>query len=145
MSPLQLDTQENLNFTFPLPYRVFSLIGLGILAWATNLHGLHLSGIDAVGALGLRTEAQKSRIPARPNGYTKHVPPSLLYLATYKIFFAYAALCLTSWTIYRICTRGDGLLVDAFGYIPLITGLVILAVLVCPMNILLKHERDKFL
>lgn len=148
MSSLELDAETNFNITFPLPYRVLTLLGLGILAWATNLHGLHLLGIDVVGALDLRTEGQIPRTPSissRPSGYFKYISPSVVYLPTYRLFFAYGAFCFTSWAMYRIFTKGDSLLVDAFGYIPLITGLVILMAVVCPMDILLKYERDKFL
>lgn len=143
MSSLDLDPDTNFNLTFPLPYRVLTLLGLGILAWATNLHGLHLLGVDPVGALELHTGTPI--FTRGPSGYGKHTPPSILYLSTYKIFFAYAAFCFTSWSIFRFCTKSDSLLVDAFGYVPLVTGLVILMILVCPMNIFLKHERDKFL
>jgi hypothetical protein len=149
MSSFELDAETNLNLTFPLPYRVLSLIGLGILAWATNLQGLHMLGIDVVAALELRTEGNILRTTAnisRANGHlSTYVPPSVVYLPTYKIFFAYGAFCFTSWAFYRVCTKGDSFLVDAFGYFPLITGLVILMILVCPMNVFFKYERDRFI
>ncbi|KXN91012.1 hypothetical protein AN958_03079 [Leucoagaricus sp. SymC.cos] len=148
MSSLDLDAETNFNLSFPLPYRVLVLIGLGIFAWATNLHGLHVLGIDAVGALELRTEGQIPRTPShsnRLNLQSKHVSPSVVYLPTYSLFFTYGAFCFISWTLYRVCTKGNDVLIDAFGYIPLTTGLIILMVLVCPMNIVFKYERDKFL
>lgn len=143
MSSFNIDAETNLNLTFPLPYRVLSLLGLGILAWATNLHGLHLLGIDAAGVLELGADGHSPR--SRVEGHTRYRPPSIYYLAAYRIFFGYAAFCFTSWTVFRVCTKGNGLLLDAFGYIPLVTGLVVLVILVCPVKIFYKLERDRFL
>ena len=44
---MELPIEAPFAASFPLPYRVFVLSGLGILGWATNLHGLHALGIDA--------------------------------------------------------------------------------------------------
>lgn len=135
-------SSPNLNLTLPLPYRVLCLVGLGILGWATNLHGLYFSGIDPSITLD-RSEGQTLGKASRSHPHGNPVIPP--YLAIYKIFFVYAAFCIVSWTIYRSCTRGDEVLVDAFGYIPLVTILVIVIILICPMNVPLKHERENFL
>ncbi len=143
-----IDAETNLNLTFPLPYRVLTLLGLGILAWATNLHGLHLLGIDAAGVLEFRTEGYppwSTHLTSRTEGHPGYKSPSVHYLAVYRIFFAYAAFCLTSWTVFRVCTKGDGFLMNAFGYIPLTTGLVVFVILISPMRVFHKPERDKFL
>ena len=44
--------------SFPLPYRVLVLGAVGVLGWATNLHGLTLLGIDAASA---RTQSSRVR------------------------------------------------------------------------------------
>jgi len=135
------------NIFFPLPYRVHFLIGLGILGWAANLHGLDLFGVDVVGAMGLRTEANptNSAIPAyRPPTVNNSKAPSL-YRATYRLFLSYSAFCMASWTLFRVMTRGDPSLVDKYGHIPVITAIAIICLLLCPFNILVKSERDKFI
>jgi hypothetical protein len=43
-----------LSASFPLPFRVLVLIGFSILLWATNLHVLHLLGIDVGWILDFR-------------------------------------------------------------------------------------------
>lgn len=40
--------------SFPLPFRVLFLIGLAIFLWATNLHVLHLLGLDTAYILDFR-------------------------------------------------------------------------------------------
>ncbi|KAJ7901994.1 EXS family-domain-containing protein [Mycena olivaceomarginata] len=137
--------------SFPLPFRVLVLAGLGILGWATNLHGLDLLGVDAVNALDLRVDAASSNahihLPSHLSGSTAKHPahPSVIYTAVYRLFSAYALWVFLSWAVFRYLTYGDILLVDAFGYIPAISALVVLLVLVCPIDALYKHERDKFL
>jgi len=148
MSTLELEAETNLNVFFPLPYRVLLLFGLGIFAWATNLHGLHLLGVNAVAALELHTEGLSPRTPSfssRLNGHFGYTSPSVVYIPTYILAFAYGAFCLSSWTLYRMCTRSERLFVDAFGYLPFITALTIFAFIFCPVDVLFKRERDKFL
>nr|GAT60534.1 protein-er retention protein [Mycena chlorophos] len=132
---------------FPLPFRVLVLVGLGIVGWATNLHGLDLLGVDAVSALDLRVEANlNSHLPAHLTSGPKHPShPSVIYNAVYRIFFAYAGWCFSCWMVFRYLTWGDMALVDAFGYIPAIAALVVLLVLVSPIDVFYKRERDKFL
>jgi len=148
MSTLELDAETNLNVFFPLPYRVLVLFGLGILAWATNLHGLHLLGVNAVAALELHTDGlspQVLSLSSRLNGHFGYTAPSVVYNPTYMLAVAYGTFCLSSWTLYHMCTRDERLFVDAFGYLPLITALTISAFVFCPIDVLFKRERDKFL
>lgn len=133
--------------SFPLPFRVLALTGLGILGWATNLHGLDLLGVDVVAALDLRVEADHNpHLPPHLSGGPKQPShPSVIYNAVFRIFAAYAFWCLFCWAVFRYLTYGDMALVDAFGYIPAISALVVLLVLVSPIDVFYKCERDKFL
>ncbi len=135
------------NVSFPLPYRVLFLIGFGILGWATNLHGLDLCGVDVVGNMGLRTETNptNSAIPVyRPPTFNKS-KAAPLYQATYRLFLSYSGICIASWALFRLMTRGDPSLVDKYGHIPVITAIGIIFLLLCPFNILVKSERNKFI
>lgn len=142
-SPPASDTDFWQNIAFPLPYRVFLLIGLGILGWATNLHGLEALEVDAVAALDLRTDDHPPRLPVtqRPDGHP--TAPGLIRSA-YQAFLGYAGICVVSWLLYVWNVNGDPMRVDAFGHIPGITALVLLLVLVCPYDVFFKTERAKF-
>ncbi|KAJ7091226.1 EXS family-domain-containing protein [Mycena epipterygia] len=134
--------------SFPLPFRVLVLTGLGILGWATNLHGLDLLGVDAVTAMDLRVEASPSNSHLPPHLSSGPKPPShpsVIYTAVYRLCAAYSAWCFFSWAVFRYLTYGNMALVDAFGYIPAISALVVLLALICPVDALYKRERDKFL
>lgn len=119
------------------------LVGLGIFGWAMNLHGLDAAGIDVVSAMDMRTDGNNP-LPAH---HTPRQSSNLfsLYRALYRISIVYGILCLISWSLYLWATGGDIFLVDAFGYIPGIAALSVLAMLFCPYNILHKTERRKFL
>lgn len=148
MNDTIIDGELLFSFEFPLPYRVLVLAGLGILGWATNLHGLQLLGVDVVAAMDLRTEGYQPRLPlpsTRMDGFKHFADPSVLYGAAYRIFAIYTMWCLASWSFFRYATWGDIQLADAFGYIPGITALSVMAILICPINVLHKSERDKFL
>ncbi|TFK73893.1 EXS-domain-containing protein [Pluteus cervinus] len=150
MENVGLHDPEELAFTvvFPLPYRVLVLTGLGILGWATNLHGLSLYGIDATTALGLRHNPQNiyASLPAqRSIGFRQFSDLSMTYDTLYRLFSAYFLCCLTSWLCFRYATGGQIALLDAYSYIPGMTALAFIAALVCPYNILFKSDRDKFL
>ncbi|KAJ7045683.1 EXS family-domain-containing protein [Mycena alexandri] len=134
--------------SFPLPFRVLVLAGLGILGWATNIHGLDLLNVDVVAAMDLRVDAgnNSTHLPPHLSGGAK--PPShpaVIYTAVYRLFAIYSLWCFFSWATFRYLTYGNMTLVDAFGYIPAISALVVLLALVCPINALYKRERDKFL
>ncbi|KAF8997345.1 EXS-domain-containing protein [Hymenopellis radicata] len=138
------DDEINYTTAFPLPFRVLVLAGIGILGWATNLHGLEAFGIDVVDTMELRVDINQRPTSIRIGGFT-FTPPSPLYGPVYRISAAYFGWCFLSWAIYRYATDGNFLFIDVFGYIPGVSALLILFILVCPYNIFYKHERDKFL
>jgi len=131
------------HLSFPLPYRVLFLIGLGVLGWATNLHGLDLCGVDAVAAMDLRADA-KPVMPVHHSSAFNHSRAVALYHSAYRLFISYSLFCFLSWSFFRLLTHGGPSLVDSYGYIPVITALAIVIVLVLPHDILLRNERAKF-
>ncbi|KAF5370663.1 hypothetical protein D9758_001936 [Tetrapyrgos nigripes] len=139
MSDVDLD-EISYAVSFPLPYRVLSLVGLGILGWATNLHGIDILGIDVVSTLALDTRSSTGDV------FSKHTrTASDIYKTVYKIAALYASWCFVSWITFRSAAGSDVSLVDVFGYVPAVSALLVLLVLVCPFDILYKSERDKFL
>ncbi|KAF7790348.1 hypothetical protein EIP86_001303 [Pleurotus ostreatoroseus] len=142
---------------FPLPYRVLALGGVGLLGWATNLHGLHLLGIDAASALELSTrgahasslssssvDPETTPLPTH-NGWKLVAHPLGVYRPVYRICVQYACVALLSWAVYRHATGGRVDAVDAFKYIPAVTMLFVFMCLVSPFMLFEKRERDKFL
>ncbi|KAF7428214.1 hypothetical protein PC9H_007435 [Pleurotus ostreatus] len=141
------DPEHTLAAVFPLPFRVLLLVGVGILGWATNVHGLDLLKVDIVGTMELRTHdtSQPISLPLRANGHQHPPRARFIYSSTYKLFGIYCAWGLASWLLYCSATWNDPSLVDAFGYIPAISALCIILVLISPFEICQKFERDKFL
>lgn len=137
--------------TFPLPFRVLFLAGMGILGWATNLHGLNIHGIDAVTALELRKTSMdytplRGPLPTHRGPGFKFVPnPAVVYDPIYRLFTLFAVWCFIAWATFRLVTHGNVVLVDIFRYIPAICSLGVLVVLICPLDIIYKRERDMFL
>jgi hypothetical protein len=137
--------------TFPLPFRVLFLAGMGILGWATNLHGLNMLGIDAASALELRktsTEYSPLRTPLpnhRGPGFKLATNPAAVYDPIYRLSAMFVAWCFFSWGIFRLVTHGNVVLVDIFRYIPAICALGVLIIVICPFDIVHKRERDMFL
>ncbi|KAF5326464.1 hypothetical protein D9611_000342 [Ephemerocybe angulata] len=129
----------------PLPYRIFLLLGLGILGWATNLHGLEALDVDVVAALDLRPDdaASHVRLPLSARDHPASAARSIIR-ATYHVFLAYSAFCVGSWMMYRLGTKGDPLLVDTYGHVPLLTGIALVFLVWCPYDFFFKAERDKF-
>lgn len=143
-----IDDETPITVSFPLPFRVLVLVGLGILGWATNLHGLDLLGVDVVTAMDLRLEGNNpvTPLPAhRPAAFKSTINAYLIYRAAYRLFMAYSIWCFSLWLLYRFVTWGDITRVDAFGYIPGICALFAVLALICPFDVLHKRERDKFL
>lgn len=152
--------REEIAFSarFPLPFRVLCLGGLGILGWATNLHGLNALGLDAAAALELSTH-QPHRLthhsydgsePDTPlpttRGGWKLVPhPATLYGPVYCLFAYYTAFSLFCWACYQHATGSDVELVDVYKFIPGVLMLFLLMMLVSPFDVFEKRERDKFL
>ena len=127
--------------TFPLPFRVLFLLSSGVLAWATNLHGLHLHEIDGPSALQL----DRSPLPTIRSPTFKPVQSSLSYQPVYRLFFQCAAWCLSVWFLYRYLTLHHAEYVDVFKYLPAVGALGLVICLVCPYDVLEVREREKFL
>ena len=124
--------------TFPLPFRVLFLLSSGVLAWATNLHGLHLHAIDGPSVLRLD--------PTTRSPSLKHaVQPPLSHRPVYRLFFHCTAWSLSIWFIYRYSTLHHVEHVDVFKYLPAVGALGLVIGLVCPFDVLELHEREKFL
>ena len=128
--------------TFPLPFRVLFLLSSGVLAWATNLHGLHLHAIDGPSALQLDQPA----LPTTRSPTFKHVvQPLSSYRPVYRLFFHCAAWCLSIWFTYRYSTLHHAEYVDVFKFLPAVGALGLVIGLVCPYDVLELREREKFL
>ena len=141
---LVTDSDElNHHLAFPLPYRILFLTGLGILGWAVNLQSLDAFAVDPIAAMDLRTD-MKAIMPAHHSPVSNHSKVLALYTSVYRLFFTYSTICFLSWALYRLATGGDASLVDSYGYIPSITSIIIVLILVCPYNFMLKSEREKF-
>lgn len=127
---------------FPLPFRVILLGGLGLLCWATNLHGLQLLGIDATAALDARAHDAYDSIP-RSTPVVQDARS--LVRAVYRLVYAYAMWSLLGWALFRFLTHDDPALVDDYKFVPAVFGLMIVMFLVCPFDVFERHERDRFL
>ena len=143
--PSPPDSEIFTNLSFPLPYRPLFLVGLQLFAWATNLHGLNSCGVDVTRAMSLRLETNFTR-PSVPTYHPalNHLKTISLYKSTYQLFLSYSSLCMSSWVLFRVMTHGQPSLVDKYGYIPVITAIVIIFLLLCPYDILVKSERQRF-
>lgn len=148
---------EEITFAavFPLPFRVLFLGGLGILGWAANLHGLSVLGIDAAAALELSTHQSgrlttsdytpNTPLPTTRSGWKFAPHPSSVYAPVYRLFLQYTVLTLVGWLLYRHATHGDIEMVDVFKFVPAVTTLILLILLVSPLNLCERKERDKFI
>lgn len=128
--------------TFPLPFRVLFLISSGVLAWATNLHGLHLHAIDGPSVLRFDRPALAA---TRSPGLKNAIQPSLPHRPVYRLSFYCAAWCLSIWFIYRYLTLHHIEYVNVFKYLPAVGALGLVTGLVCPFDVLELREREKFL
>ena len=143
------DIPDELLFSaaFPLPFRVFCLAGLGILGWATNLHGLHVLGLDPGTVLDLQrfNGRRPAALPHVRTGFKFFSHPQTVYAPVYRLFVAYSAFALSVWLLYRYATYRSLDTVDTFKFIPATAALCMLMVIVCPFNVIERQERDKFL
>jgi hypothetical protein len=130
---------------FPLPFRVLFLVGLGILGWATNLHGLDLLGVDAVTAMDLGMPEGATQLPFTAQRFALHHRTSTFYVPIYRLFVAYSTWCFGAWLLFVYFIRGNVMLVDAFGYIPAVCALFVVIVLVSQVDAFQRLERDMFL
>lgn len=128
---------------FPPPFRVLFLVGLGVLGWTTNLHGLQLLGID--GPAALEFHASSHHLPLRPSSFVGPPHARAFYVPLYQMFVQYASWCVAAWLVFRVASQSDPALVDLFRYIPAVCILGAVTVLVCPCDVFHKRERDWFL
>ncbi|GAO47099.1 hypothetical protein G7K_1311-t1 [Saitoella complicata NRRL Y-17804] len=132
VSSMDLDVNEGtFDSRFPLPFRVAFIISLGIWAYASSLHLLHLSGVDPVPILH----------PRRRRGLS----PQGLYRPIYDIAIAvtaFTALCLA---VFWGFTGGDEVAIIEWEVLPLSCFAFLAAVLFSPFNVLHQHWRYQFL
>ncbi|KAK2464223.1 hypothetical protein APHAL10511_003680 [Amanita phalloides] len=145
MSSSNVDPDSLADALFPLPFRVLALVGVGIMGWATNLHGLHAYNIDVVSAMDLRTEAYPPNSPRtrRWNSYRHRTSPP--HATIYALSAVYVIWLFVTWLIYASAMHGVPETADAFKYVVSVAILVIIAALICPFDILFKRDRDQFL
>ncbi|KNZ72888.1 ERD1 like protein [Termitomyces sp. J132] len=144
MSTIGASNDISLAVVFPLPFQILALVGLEILGWSTNLHGLDVAGIDVNSSLELRTGTATS-LPAHLPASRQSSSLVALYNSIYRIFVIYSSICFAFWLAWRYTTKGEVGLVDVFGYIPAMASLTIICILFYPHNTLHKTERRKFL
>lgn len=137
------------SITLPLPFRALFLIGFGGACWATNLHVLHLIGIDTAHILDIRNEPSTSTPYTTRNGaisplsLTVYAHPSTLYTPIYKILAAYFTWVFAGWALFRLLTAGMLDNLDKFKFIPIITSFGVLVALFIPFNPLHRRERSR--
>ncbi|KIJ49453.1 hypothetical protein M422DRAFT_225193 [Sphaerobolus stellatus SS14] len=137
----RVEEVSNRAFAFvPLPWRVLFLIGAALLSWTSNLHLLHLLGIDTAFALDMHSSSHLPYSHAAGSSGSTH-----LYVALYKLFATYASWCFGCWMLFRAFCGGNVEIMDQYKTIPQLCGLVAFIVLICPYNIVRKRERDLFL
>ena len=169
---MRSDFSDELYFSaaFPLPFRVLALAALGVLGWATNLHGLHVWGVDAAGVLDLNGHDSGHRLTStsplptsvsadRRTGGWRHQHQQT-YVPVYRAFAAFGGWVLACWAVFRYAAGagsgagadaadGDGGVgvgaVDGYKFVPAVAALGALTVLVCPFQVAYKPQRDKFL
>jgi len=111
--------------SFPLPFRVLFLVGLAQLLWATNLHILHVLGLDTAWILDFRDRGGDEDIqlettlttleapsvsPGREAarfGASNRVESGKLYQPVYKLFLLYTAWVGGGWIVFRMVTGGE--------------------------------------
>ncbi|KAG8948472.1 hypothetical protein FRC04_009680 [Tulasnella sp. 424] len=139
----------------PLPFRVLSLVGLGIVCWTTNLHFLHLLGIDTSAVLETRTDKiplstpPSPPTPGGPRARTRHLVQSSasqsLYTPLYRLLFYYNAWLISCYVLYNLSVKGDMQKMDQSRIVITLAAVGVVVGLFCPFNILAKRERYIFL
>lgn len=140
---LPLDTNSHFSIVFPLPYRCLCLVGIGILGWASNLQGLYFLGIDTGYALNIRST--NTGLRTREGLATTFAHPSTLYKPVYRLFLIYAVITLTSWLFFFLSSSGASPTTDSVKFIPSLTIISLLILLMAPWSILYRRERATFL
>lgn len=139
----------------PLPFRVLSLVGLGIVCWTTNLHFLHLLGIDTSAVFETRTDKiplstpPSPPTPGGPRARTRHSLQSSasqsLYPPLYRLLFYFNAWLISCYVLYNLSVKGDMQKMDQSRIVITLAAVGVVVGLFCPFNILAKRERYIFL
>lgn len=134
---------SSFSAVFPLPFRALSLIGLGGLCWATNLHILDWLGVDAAQALQIPHHKAPNGLPSHTPPYLTPDPPysgpvhthsSTLYRPIYRIVGTYISFVASCWFLFYLLTRGDIGSLNATKWVPSICCTVILVSTVLPLR-----------
>lgn len=113
------DRLDSFSLTFPLPYRVASIIVLGVWGWALNLHYLYALQIDVPSLI---------RYPPRVGSQPPH------HKSTYRLAtFLSATLCF-SIVVFWLLTHRDPKLVIDYDWWPMTYLLLLAALFVIPLR-----------
>lgn len=150
------DPSGNFSLVYPLPFRILSLISLGLLAWATNLHGVTSMGIDAAKVLDVRIDdldPQSESLLPRTAAQAKlafntgsgvgdyYLHPSRLYPPAYQLFGALSLWTLLGWSIFHYFTLADAAAVERWTVFPFLWASVAVFFLLSPWHSFLRRER----
>ncbi len=107
MSSFNVDSDIFADASFPLPFRVLVLAGLGILGWATNVHGLQAYNIDVVGVmdLGHPPKSPNSTPDRRRDSYRRR-RETPLYVTIYAMCLVYFIWVFMAWSVYVSAIHG---------------------------------------
>ena len=135
------------SVAFPLPFRVLSLIGMGGMCWATNMHLLEALGLDPSYVLQVRNDRYTlpSSLYGRP--YFPHNLASLSYVHAlhppiYRLLLVYFAWIAAGWFSFTYFTGGVATDLDAYKLIPTITWLGVIAAATMPLSPPLHLQRS---
>ena len=144
MSSSSVDSGIFADASFPLPFRVLVLVGLGVFGWATNLHVLQAYNVDVLWAMESYPHRSPHNIPERRRSsyYRRETPP---YMTIYAMCLVYVIWVFLAWSVYVSALHGIPATADKFKYIASVAILVVLGVLICPFEFMFKRERDQFL
>lgn len=131
--------------SYPLPLRILSLISLGALCWATNLHILSILGIDTSAVLDVRADLLPLGLQplSSPISTQPFIHPSKLYRPVYTLSLCYFAWTATAWLLWTFC--GDAFAAENSRYMPAAFALVGVMAVFLPAERLQKKERLMFL
>ena len=136
---------------FPLPFRVLSLVGLGGLCWATNLHILDWLGVDVAQALQMPHHKAPNGLPSHTLPYSvsessclgpTYTHSSTLYRPIYKIVGTYISFVTSCWFLFYLLTRGDINSLNATKWVPAVCWTVVLVSTVLPLRDIYGTQRS---
>jgi hypothetical protein len=149
--------------SFPLPFRVLSLLGLALLLWATNLHLLHLLGLQTGWILSIPARLSSSSsggydvldgadsedeeggaggmsmLGGRITGVWARSRE--LFGPVYGLFGWYTAWCLVGWGVFRWASGGQEEGELAWRGLIGVTAVGVVVGFVMPYGRLWKRER----